>query len=62
MLMLFTVQVPLPDVISTPYWQEPTVPLPRWPPLTSHLKIEARSVVPEVYLLVARNDHGPPGW
>ena len=27
---LFTVQVLFPEVISTPYWQEPMVPLLRW--------------------------------
>lgn len=58
---LLTVQVLLPDVISTPYWHWPTVPLERWPLFTSHLKIAARFTEPELDWLVARNDHGPPG-
>lgn len=45
---LFTVQVLLPEVISTPYWHCPTVPLDKWPLLTSHLKIAAKFTEPEL--------------
>ena len=58
---LFTVQVLLPEVISTPYWQEPTVPFPSLPWLTSHLKMAARLSLLEEDWLVRRNDQGPPG-
>jgi hypothetical protein len=45
---LLTVQVLLPDVISTPYSHWPTVPLDNFPLLTSHLKIAARFTEPEL--------------